>query len=181
MLTLGIVLGLTSVSTLAYWTDQSTLSTGTIQSGRLDLLLNNELAGQGGTLSSTAWELSNVVPGDSVAGLVTIGRASGTIGFDYTVTAADGPGTGLAPHLRWRVTNGAVTGTAPRTTCTGTVVMDSRALSSTATAVASGSLTGTTQSTTLCVEALLPATVTDPAAMGKTASAVLRVSATQKP
>lgn len=180
VLSLGIVLGLTAVSTMAYWSDQATLTTGTIQTGKLDLLINNGLAGQGGTVSATDWNIANMVPGESVAGTVSIGRATDSVGFTYTVSAAEGTGaTGLGSFLKWRVTNGNVVGTGRAKTCDGTEVMAARSLTTAATSVTSGSLSGTTFSTRLCIEAVLPASVTDWGAMGKTSSGVLTFAATQ--
>lgn len=50
VLSLGIVLGLGSVSTLAYWTDTGTMTTGSIQAGTLDLQPGRQPAGSGGNL-----------------------------------------------------------------------------------------------------------------------------------
>lgn len=184
ILSLGIVLGLTSVSTLAAWTDTATMTTGNIQSGSLDLQLSGNLAGQGGTWNNTALAMSDMVPGESLAVTVPVQRATGTIGFSYTAAAtASG---GLAPFLRWTVTNGSA-GTAAtnangiRTnTCGGTAITSNSTLSATATSVipTARTLSGATMSENICIRVELPATAAN-GAQAQTSAASFVFSATQ--
>ena len=97
-LSLGILLGFSSVNTLAFWTDSATMTTGTITSGSLDLQLNGNLAGQGGTWTNSAFTFSNMIPGESFAVTVPVQRAAGTAPFTYTATGTSTGG--LASHLR---------------------------------------------------------------------------------
>lgn len=183
LLSLGIVLGLTSVSTLAFWTDTGTMTTGQIQSGTLDLQLAGNLPGQGGTWNNTALSMAAMVPGESVAVTVPVQRAAGTIGFTYTATAT---ATGdLAPSLTWTVTAGTA-GTATTNanglrsnTCGGTQLF-SNTLSGTASNVVATprTLSGATMSENLCIRVALPAG-TGNTAQGKSASGTFTFSATQ--
>jgi len=122
VLTLGVVLGLGSVSTLAYWTDEATVTAGTFTSGTLDVTINDALDGQannGGTTADTGFALSDMIPGESIARTVKIGNA-GSIPFAYTAKAWNSGG--LATGLRWTVVAGSTasnTGTAAAGNRTG--------------------------------------------------------------
>ena len=106
MLSLGIVAGLGAVGTLAYWSDEATITTGSFSSGTLDVTLNDVLAGaanNGGTTSDTGFALSDMIPGESVARTVKVGNA-GSIGLTYTAEAFNSGD--LASGLRWTVVAG---------------------------------------------------------------------------
>ena len=168
-LSLGILLGFSSVNTLAFWTDSATMTTGTITSGSLDLQLNGNLAGQGGTWTNSAFTFSNMIPGESFAVTVPVQRAAGTAPFTYTATGTSTGG--LASHLRWAVhagtANTAVTSAnGVRTqTCGGTALPTGVTLGGSATSVISTarSLTGSTYSENICIQVSLPATATNAA------------------
>lgn len=106
LLSLGIVAGLGAVSTLAYWTDDATITTGSFSTGSLDVTLNDALAGRvnnGGTVSDVDFKLADMIPGESFARTVKVGNA-GSVDFTYTAKAWN---TGaLAPGLRWTVVAG---------------------------------------------------------------------------
>lgn len=183
VLSLGIVLGLTSVSTLAYWTDSATMTTGQIQSGTLDLQLNGNLPGQNGTWNNTALSMANMVPGESVAVTVPVQRAAGTIGFTYTAKAT--AAGDLAPSLTWTVTAGsagtpATNANGIRTnTCGGTQLWTGTLSGTESNVIATArTLADATMSENVCIRAALP-TGTTAAAMGKTASASFVFNATQ--
>lgn len=187
VLSLGIVLGLTSVSTLAYWTDEAQMTTGTIQAGSLDMLINNNLPGQGGTWANSAMTASNMIPGDSFAFTVPIQRAPNTAAFAVTAT---GTASGeLAPHLRWSIHEGTAgtsttnTATGIRSnTCSGTQLSSNVALSGTAAtlipAANAVNLGGTTFSKNLCIRVSMP-TDTGNAAQSKSGTAAVNFTATQ--
>jgi predicted ribosomally synthesized peptide with SipW-like signal peptide len=106
VLSLGIVAGLGAVGTLAYWTDDATITSASFSSGTLDVTLNDELAGvanNGGTTSDTGFALSDMIPGESMARTVKVGNA-GSIGLTYTAKAFNAGG--LASGLRWTVVAG---------------------------------------------------------------------------
>jgi predicted ribosomally synthesized peptide with SipW-like signal peptide len=106
LLSLGIVAGLGAVGTLAYWTDDATITSSSFTSGRLDVTLNDELAGaanNGGTTSDADFKLADMIPGESFARTVKVGNA-GTVGLTYTAKAWNS-GT-LESGLRWTVVAG---------------------------------------------------------------------------
>lgn len=75
------------------------MRTGQFSSGTLDIRLNGNLAGQGGTWTNSGATSTAMLPGDSFAFAVPVQRPAGTIGFNYRVTgAASGE---LASSLRW--------------------------------------------------------------------------------
>lgn len=109
LLSLGLLFGFGAVGTMAYWTDQGTMTGGSITSGTLDLRLNNSatLVGQGGTWNNSAsFTAANLIPGESVAFSFLV-RNDGNVPFTYTATATS-TGT-LSPHLRFTTTHGSST------------------------------------------------------------------------
>jgi predicted ribosomally synthesized peptide with SipW-like signal peptide len=95
-----VVLGFGAVGTAAYWTDQATLASTTFQTGTLDLKLDGNLPGQGGSYTKTSLGLTDMIPGESVAVTVAVSNA-GTVGFKYTAKAYNTGG--LSSGLRWTV------------------------------------------------------------------------------
>ena len=175
---LGTVLLVGVNGTYALWSDAVPVSGVTISSGVLDLKVN--------TLDSlpayTDLSLSGMVPGNTVAGILTV-RNAGTIPLTYYATAAatNADGKGLGAALVVKVTaDSAVTGTAPARTCAGA------ALAQTGT-VFTGNLVGApaTQrslaagvSETLCVQATLPSTAAS-SLQGATTNVSLTFTASQ--
>ncbi|WP_332643202.1 SipW-dependent-type signal peptide-containing protein [Aeromicrobium sp.] len=106
LLSLGLVFGFGAVGTMAYWTDQGTMTAGDISAGSLDLRLNNAstLIGQGGTWDNTAFAASSLIPGESVAFSFPV-RNDGSAEFRFSATAT-ASGT-LATGLRFTTTHGA--------------------------------------------------------------------------
>lgn len=105
---LGAILSFGAIGTMAYWTDEATMTTGTIQAGTLDIRLLNSatLVGQGGTWHNANFTAANLLPGESVA-FSFPARNDGTAPFRFTATGA---ATGaLAPGLRFTVTHGSST------------------------------------------------------------------------
>jgi predicted ribosomally synthesized peptide with SipW-like signal peptide len=82
LLSLGVVLGFGAVGTVAYWSDSATISGTTFSSGTLDLMVGgttaDQLAGPGGTWNHTELSISDMLPGEGVAKLVTIKNAGTT-------------------------------------------------------------------------------------------------------
>lgn len=165
LLSLGIVLGLTSVSTLAYWTDSAQLSTGTIQAGSLDLLiLDGKLEGQGGSVANPNMTVSNMIPGESFAFTVPVQRKANTAGFSLTATGTSAGA--LASHVQWSVFEG--TANAPATnangirtnSCGGTELSSGVTLDATAKPVIPATkavnLGGSTYSKNLCFVVSMP-------------------------
>lgn len=105
LLSLGIVLSLGATGTMAYWTDQATMTAGAISAGTLDLRLNDAstLIDQGGTWNNIGFTASSLIPGESVAFSFPV-RNDGSAGFRFSATAtASGV---LAPGLRFTTTYG---------------------------------------------------------------------------
>lgn len=116
MAVLGAVVLLGSVQgTFAFWSDEASMSTGSLTAGTLDVTLDGNLAGRandGGTWTQTTFALDAMLPGESRATSFAV-RNAGTSGLTYAVA---GSATGaLAPALRFSVYAGgaaANTGTA---------------------------------------------------------------------
>ena len=104
LLSLGLIFGFGAVGTMAYWTDQGTMTTGAISAGTLDLRLQDAstLVGQGGTWNN-GFTASSLIPGESVAFSFPV-RNDGSAGFRFSATAtASGA---IAPGLRFTTTHG---------------------------------------------------------------------------
>jgi predicted ribosomally synthesized peptide with SipW-like signal peptide len=154
LLALGVVVLLGTAGTFASWTDNVTVTGSTFTAGTIDLKINNLDTVTG----YTALDIAAMVPGNSVAAVLTVKNA-GTAPLKYTAstTASNTDGKGLGTTLVVKVTGDAsVTGTSPTATCAGT------ALSGTGTAfggslVSTGRLLAAGASETLCVQVTLPA------------------------
>ena len=132
LLSLGLLLGVTQVGTLASWTDSATVQGGGFSSGTLDLTVGestaNQLSGSGGSWTHTNLALTAMAPGESVARSLTVGNG-GSVGLTYNatvVTSNDDLFNATTPGLQLTVVEGATVGnsgsqsTNDRTgTCTG--------------------------------------------------------------
>jgi predicted ribosomally synthesized peptide with SipW-like signal peptide len=155
LLAFGVVAVVGTAGTYAFWTDSVPISGTTFTAGTIDLRVNNL-----DTVSGyTTLNLAAMVPGNTVAGVLTI-KNNGTAPLKYTATttASNADGKGLGAALTVKVTgDAAVTGTSPAATCAGT------ALAGTGTTlggglVSTGRLLAAGSSETLCVQVTLPAT-----------------------
>lgn len=128
--------------TYAFWTDQATMSGGTITAGAVDIALDGKLVGSsnsGGTWSNTSLGLSAMVPGESQSSSFAVSNA-GTAPLTYSVDAT-GSGT-LSTALRFSVyVGGAATNSGSAATgsrlgrCDGTALVTGVTLSSVPTTV----------------------------------------------
>jgi predicted ribosomally synthesized peptide with SipW-like signal peptide len=157
VLSLGLVLGVGATGTYALWTDAVPITGTTISSGTIDLTVN----GSDTTVSFTSMNITTMVPGNSVAGVLTV-RNGGTAPLRYYVDAA--ASSALGPALTIKVTNdSAVTGTAPSATCAGTSIATPTFSNTTANFLGSSAsprLLNVGQSETLCIQATLPTNAT---------------------
>jgi hypothetical protein len=168
------VLSVCVTGTFAHWTDATTVSGSTFGSGTIDLKVNNT-----DTVSGyTTLNLSTMVPGNSMAGVLTI-RNGGTAPLKYTAlsTATNVDGKNLRGSLVVKVTGAAaVTGTSPAITCSGTALTGFATTINTA-LLSTGRLLTAGQSETLCLQVTL-----DPAAattlQGATTDVVFTFNAT---
>ena len=155
LLSAGTVVGLSVTGTLAVWSDSVTVTGATFSTGTIDLQVNNLDTVTG----YTTMNLSNMVPGNSTAGVLTV-KNNGTAPLKYSVdaTASNADLKGLGAALVVKVTGDAATsGSSPSVTCAGT------ALSNTGTTFAANLVSSTTPrqlnagaSETLCIQATLP-------------------------
>ena len=151
---LGIVVGLGAVSTLAAWTGSATATT-TIKAATVAL-------GVGATAVDTVsytlpFTAANWYPGMSEARPVVV-KNSGSIAAPYSIsgTIAEVSGGTLGNSLSVVVTAGVVSGTTPTATCTGTALLTKAAGQAFAPAVQPSLAPGA--SVTLCVQYSLPLT-----------------------
>jgi predicted ribosomally synthesized peptide with SipW-like signal peptide len=149
----GLLFGIGSAGTFAHWTDEVTVTGITFTAGTIDLKVNN----QDTVTGYTTLNITNMVPGNSVAGVLTV-KNSGTAPLKYTATSAatNGDTKNLRGNLTVKVTgDGSVTGSSPAATCAGS------ALSGTGTAlngglVTTGRLLAANASETVCLQVTLP-------------------------
>ena len=121
---LGVVLSACVTGTFAHWSDATAVSGTTFTAATIDLKVNGSDAVTGYTTLS----ISTMVPGNSVAGVLTVTNA-GTAALKYTVgsTATDADGKNLRGSLVVKVTgDAAVTGTSPCATCAGSALPGSQ-------------------------------------------------------
>ena len=119
--------GMSVRGTFAFWTDTATLKTGDFASGTLDITIDDRLAGPGvvnnpGTYTNSAFALSAMLPGESVALSFPI-KNVGTTPLTYSVTGTGTGGLAVANGMQYSVTFGAAqnnTGTAAAGTRSGT-------------------------------------------------------------
>lgn len=153
ILSLGVVFGLGAVGTLAYWTDEVTLTGGTFEAGNLDIKLSG--ADNDPAPFTTSFALSNMQPGHSKAAVVSV-ENDGTADFTYTASGT-APG-GLAPNLRFRVVpGGSVSGTGSAQTCTGgTETFDGVLGATPSSVIATARPLASNIDETVCVQASMP-------------------------
>ncbi|MDX6325890.1 MAG: hypothetical protein QOK15_2244 [Nocardioidaceae bacterium] len=160
LLSLGMVVGVGATGTFAAWTDSVTVSGTSISTGTIDLKVN----GGDSVAGYAAMNISNMVPGNTTAGVLTVSN-SGTAPLKYYVDAlaSNGDGKGLGAALTAKVTGDAtVTGSAPSATCAGAALspsggsFGSNLLGSTA----SPRLLAAGASEKLCIQATLPSSAT---------------------
>lgn len=171
---LGVVLTAFVTGTFAYWSDAVTVNGAKFTAGTIDLKVNN----QDTVAGYTTLNLSTMVPGNSMAGVLTI-RNGGTAPLKYTAltTATNADGKNLRGNLVVKVTGAAsTTGTSPAMTCGGTTVTGSQtslngSLLSTSRLLAAGA------SETLCVQISLPTTAST-TLQGATTDVVFTFNAT---
>lgn len=155
VLSLGFVLGIGSVGTFAHWTDTATVTGTTFTAGTLDLLVG---ADADDAVSFTTMNFATLVPGNTVAGVLTV-KNDGNVPLKYSVGsgATNGDGKNLVGSLTAKVSGAtSVTGSAPSATCGGTAFAGS-GTSFTADLVpaASGRLLAAGDTESFCIQATL--------------------------
>jgi predicted ribosomally synthesized peptide with SipW-like signal peptide len=169
LLSLGMVLGLGAVGTLAAWSTATTTNSGVFTTGTVDLQLN----GNNGPVSVGFNSPLTVLPGKSLAAILLVQNKS-NLDFKYTIDAAGGAGT-LTSSLRMTVIAGndtAVSNNACSTSSNTTVVANSIALGASTRIASRGSLAANTGVEKLCIQFTLPTGV-DNAVQGTVGNAQL--------
>lgn len=130
---LGLALGIGATGTFAYWSSHAKGTGATFTAGRLDVVVNGQLATQAnldGTWSEASYRVDDLLPGESRAFMVSVSNSgTGVVPFDlrmnaYT-TGALGPALRFAFYSGGTATNSGaptnVTATTYRTgSCSGT-------------------------------------------------------------
>lgn len=155
LLSLGMVLGLGAVGTLAAWTDEST-ATATFSAGTLDLKLGTLPEGPfTDTVALTTLDMPAMYPGVSKAGMVSLSN-SGSVPLSYTL-AGTGTGT-LGAALKVSVyAGGTATNDATTGTCSGTL-LGTADLPLTGTLVSAARTLPAATTESLCLLVKLPST-----------------------
>ncbi|MFL6090587.1 MAG: TasA family protein [Aeromicrobium sp.] len=175
-LSLGLALGVGSAGTFAYWTDSSTVTGITFTAGTLDLKVNN----LDNVTGYTSLNISNMIPGQSVAAVLTVKNA-GNVGFTYTAngTATNVDSKNLRGALVLKVTGGSVTGSSPSATCSGSALTGSgTSLGATFTLLGTARSLAASASEPVCVEVSMPSNASS-SLQGSTTDVVLTFTATQ--
>ncbi|MGW9569097.1 SipW-dependent-type signal peptide-containing protein [Prescottella equi] len=115
---LGIVLGLGAIGTLAAWSDSATATSGVFSTGSIDLKVNGA-----DSYTFTSLAKTGMMPGDSVAAVLPVKNAGAT-SLTYTMKATSTTAL-LAPQLKVTILAGG--STADSKTCTGGTAISSAA------------------------------------------------------
>ena len=174
LLSTGLFFGIGSAGTFAHWTDEVSVTGITFTAGTIDLKVNNLDTVTG----YTTLNISNMVPGNSVAGVLSV-KNSGTAPLKYTATssATNADSKNLRGGLTVKVTgDSSVSGSSPSGTCSGS------ALSGTGSAlnaglVTTGRLLSANASENLCVQVTLPSSAAS-ALQGATTDVTLTFTGT---
>lgn len=171
VLSVGMVLGLGAIGTLAAWSDSATATTGVFSTGSIQLKLN----GNNPNYAFTALSKTSVLQGGSVAGMLPV-QNTGATNFSYVASMkANGDAT-LAGNLDVVVYRG---GSSDGTTCTGGSQIGTGTLS-TATDVpliSSGQTLNAAGTDNLCIKVTVKTAAPIDARM-KAASAAFKFTAT---
>ena len=87
LFSLGIVLGVGAVSTMAAWSDSATVQGGTFTTGTLDLKIGTPPVDNNPTQFTTDFAMSNMRPGSTTDAVLKVTN-SGSIPFGFTATAS---------------------------------------------------------------------------------------------
>lgn len=152
VLSLGVILGLGTVGTMATWSASTTTTSGVFTTGTVEIKLNDADATV--TTPYTVTLGRALLPGDS-AGVPLIVQNRGTLAVRYTTAVRSADATGQA--MRLRITTGATVSGASCSGGTATTVVD-QAVTSTDTGILGtrGPLAAGTGDDPLCMQFTLP-------------------------
>lgn len=178
ILSLGIVLGLGAVSTMASWSDSATVAGGSFTTGTLDIKVGDPAIDNNPPKFKTDFTMANMIPGNSKDAVLKI-RNNGTVPFTYAANATatnNGVGSdqlGSALILTAYGTNSAGA-------CTGPPISTPTTLATSATFSLTRPALQSNQTEDLCFRATLPATAST-ALQGKNSVITLNITANQTP
>lgn len=153
-LSLGVVLSVGTMGTMAYWTDSVTVQGTMFSAGTIDLKVENS----DGPVSFTTINLANMVPGNTTAGVLEIKNAgSASLKYDAVSSATNADGKDLRGTLVVKVTGDtATTGSKPSQTCSGSALAGT-GTSLNAALITTKRLLAAGASERLCLQVTLPA------------------------
>ncbi|MDZ7930104.1 SipW-dependent-type signal peptide-containing protein [Rhodococcus sp. NPDC076796] len=117
IMSIGIVLGLGAVGTLAAWSDTATATSGTFTTGRLDIKVGDPAVDNNPTAFSTTLANPAIFPGDTVAAGLLVSNATGSVANTYTVSVV-ASNAALGNRLNSSVHTGLPSGSA----CSGAAI-----------------------------------------------------------
>ncbi|MDV8078661.1 SipW-dependent-type signal peptide-containing protein [Rhodococcus sp. IEGM 1370] len=85
-MSIGIVLGLGAVGTLAAWSDSATATSGVFTTGRLDIKVGTPAIDNNPPVFATTLANPAIFPGDTVAAGLLISNAAGSVANTYTIS-----------------------------------------------------------------------------------------------
>lgn len=176
LLSMGMLAGLGAVSTLAAWTGTATATSAPITAATVSLGVGATAANDNSY--TVPINGSNWYPGMSQA-LPVVVKNTSSLALPYSITGSvtENAGGGLGHALHVVVTAGTVTGTPPKTSCTGTPLVNKPALSAFPPPAVRPSSLAPQASETLCVQYSLPETAAA-ALQGNSATVKLTFTAT---
>ncbi|MEH6796819.1 MAG: SipW-dependent-type signal peptide-containing protein [Rhodococcus sp. (in: high G+C Gram-positive bacteria)] len=118
-MSIGIVLGLGAVGTLAAWSDTATATSGTFTTGRIDIKLGDPAVDNDPSAFTTTMKKVDLFPNDTRSANLIVSN-SGSVGFTYSIQAAVTSTTGLGALLNSSVYLGSADGT--NTGCSGALL-----------------------------------------------------------
>ncbi|GHP19742.1 hypothetical protein RN2511_044780 [Rhodococcus sp. NKCM2511] len=167
IMSIGIVLGLGAVGTLAAWSDTATVTSGTFTTGKLDIKVGNPAVDNNPTDFSTSLTKTAMFPGDTVAAGLLVTNATGSVANTYTISVVSTNST-----LGGVLNSSVYTGSPSAGVCTGTLLSTVTGLGTSKlfqqTTPTVGNLTrslplnGQDQ---LCISVTMPSTATSPSAV----------------
>ncbi|MBY6412560.1 hypothetical protein HQ346_11465 [Rhodococcus sp. BP-252] len=158
IMSIGIVLGLGAVGTLAAWSDTSTATSGTFTTGTIDITIGDTAPGAD-NVTLTSLSSTGIAPGNTVSAPLTV-RNNNSVPFTYTISVVASNAT-LGALLNTSVYAGSA--------CTGTALSTVSGLSPSKffqQASPAGNLSrplARNATDPLCISVTMPSTATAPA------------------
>ena len=117
IMSIGIVLGLGAVGTLAAWSDTATATSGVFTTGRLDIKVGDPAIDNNPSEFTTTLANPAIFPGDTVAAGLLVSNATGSVANTYTVSVV-ASNAALGNRLNSSVHTGLPSGSA----CSGAAI-----------------------------------------------------------